>query len=79
MNERERQKKRESERERDRKKRESERERERERKTRSLDLSRVRRHFQKKSGRQTDKLFIFKKTVEIAIYYSKLLLHYSKT
>ena len=29
--------------------------------TRSLDLSRVRRHFQKKSGRQTDKQFFLKK------------------
>ena len=34
--------------------------------TRSLDLSRVRRPFQKKSGRQTDELLIFKKAVEIA-------------
>ena len=43
------------------------------RKTRSLDLSRVRRHFQKKSGRQTDKQFFFKKTFEIAIYATKFL------
>ena len=30
--------------------------------TRSLDLSRVRRHFQKMSGRQTDKKFFFFKS-----------------
>ena len=45
--------------------------------TRSLDLSRVRRHFQKKSGRQT--VFFFKKTFEMAVYYFKYLLHYSET
>ena len=38
-------------------------------KTRSLDLSRVRRHFQKKSSKKTDKqFFFFKRTVKTAIY-----------
>ena len=46
--------------------------------TRSLDLSRVRRHFQKKSGRQTGKQLFFKKTFEIVVYLSKLLLYYSE-
>ena len=46
-------------------------------KTRSLDLSRVRRHFQKKVGRQTDKHFFFKKTFEIAVYSTKFLFHNS--
>ena len=45
--------------------------------TRSLDLSRVRRHFQKKSGRQTDKHFFFKKTFEMAIYSTKFLFYHS--
>ena len=38
--------------------------------TRSLDLSRVRRHFQKMSGRQTN-IFFLKKTLEIVIYIIK--------
>ena len=47
--------------------------------TRSLDLIRVRRHFQKKSGRQTDKHFFFKKTFEMAVHPTKFLLYHSET
>ena len=37
-------------------------------KTRSLDLSRVRRHFQKMSGRQTDKQFFFSKALSERLF-----------
>ena len=46
-----------------------------EEKTRSLDQSRVGRHFQKKSGKQTDSHFFFKKTFKMAFYFSKYRIH----
>ena len=49
-------------------------------KTRSLHLSRVRQHFQKKSDRQTGKQTkFFKMKYESAVSSSKCLLYYSKT
>ena len=33
----------------------------------------------KKSGRQTDKQFVFKKTLETAVYSTKFLLYHSET
>ena len=35
--------------------------------------------FSKKSGRQTDKHFFFKKIFEMAVFSSKILLYYSET
>ena len=43
------------------------------------DLCRVRRYFLKKSGRQTDKQLLSKKTFEIAFYFPKFLFYYSET
>ena len=48
-----------------------------EKKTRSLDLSRVRRHFQKSQADRQTTIFFLKMTLKMDIYSSKFLFYHS--